>query len=69
MFSKVIESLEQNIRKQVDCNEPSSIKEINKTSTIPIELCKQKHNQIRLVLEVFAFTQLASNHIKQIRCI
>ena len=29
-FSKVIEYLEQNIRKQIDCKRPSSIKQINR---------------------------------------
>ena len=30
MFSKVIECLEQNIRKQIDCKKPSSTKQTNR---------------------------------------
>ena len=61
MFSKVIECLEQNIRKQMDCKIPSSTKQMNRVQSICIEICKQKYNQVRLVLAAFAFTKLALN--------
>ena len=39
----------------------------NRLENIHIEMCKQKYNQVRLVLEVFASTKLALNCIKQAR--
>ena len=56
--SKVIECLEQNIRKQIDCKRPSSIKQMNRLQNIPIGICKCKDNQVRLVLSVFVPTCL-----------
>ena len=58
MLSKVIENLEQNIRKQVDCKRPSGTKQMSRVQNIRIEICKYKYNQIRLVLAVFASTCL-----------
>ena len=40
VFSKVIESLEQNIRKQIDSKRSSSTKQINRVQNIRIEICK-----------------------------
>ena len=34
MFSKVIECLEQNIRKQIDCKRPSSTRQMNRVKNI-----------------------------------
>ena len=34
VFSKVIECLEQNIRKQIDCKRPSNTKQINRVQNI-----------------------------------
>ena len=47
-FSKyqVIECLEQNIRKQIDCKRPSSTKQMNIVKNIRIEICKYKYNQV-----------------------
>ena len=49
--SKVIECLEQNIRKQIACKRPSSTKRMNRVQNIQIETCKQKYDQERLVLQ------------------
>ena len=43
--SNVIECLEQNIQKQIDCKRPSSTKQMNRVQNIRIEICKQKYNQ------------------------
>ena len=40
MFSKGIESLEQNIQKQIDCKIPLSTKQMNKVQNIGIEMWK-----------------------------
>ena len=48
VFSKVIECLEQNIWKQIDCKRPSSTKQMNR-----VQIFKKKYNQVRLVLAVF----------------
>ena len=40
VFSKVIESLEQNIRKQIDSKRSSNTKQINRVQNIRIEICK-----------------------------
>ena len=40
LFSKVIECLEQNIRKQMDCERPSSTKQMNRVKNIRTEICK-----------------------------
>ena len=45
--SKVIECLEQNIRKQIACKRPSSTKRMNRVQNIQIETCKQKYDQER----------------------
>ena len=68
MFSKVIEYLELNIRKQIDCKRPSSRKEMKRVQNIRIEICKYKWNLASLVLAVFASTKLVLNYIKQVRC-
>ena len=68
MFSKVIERLEQSIRKQIDCKRPSSTKQMNRVQNIRTEICKQKYNQVRLVLAVFVVLvciKLALNYVKQ----
>ena len=54
MFSKVIEYLEQNIRKQIDQKRPPSTKQMNRSQNARIEICKYKYNQVRLALAVFA---------------
>ena len=41
---------------------------MNTVQKIHIEICKQKHNQVRLVLKVFASAKLALNYIKKPRC-
>ena len=68
MFSKLIECLEQNIQKQINCKRPSSTKEMNRVQNIRIEICKYKYNQVGFVLAVFASTKLAVSYIKQARC-
>ena len=40
--SKVMECLEQNIRKQIDCKRPSNIKQMNRLQNIQIEIWKYK---------------------------
>ena len=40
--SKVIECLEQNIRKQIDCKRPSSTKQMNRLHNIRTEIWKYK---------------------------
>ena len=71
MFSKVIECLEQHIRKQINYKRPSSRKQMNRVD-YKIFVLKyapvQKYNQIRLALAVFVSTKLALNYIKQARC-
>ena len=42
VFSKVIECLEQNIRKQIDCKRPSNTKQMNWIQIIQIEMWKYK---------------------------
>ena len=42
VFSKVIECLEQNIRKQIDCKRPSNTKQINWVQNIQIKTQKYK---------------------------
>ena len=56
MFSKLIECLEQNIQKQINCKRPSSTKEMNRVQNIRIEIWKYKYNQVGLVIAVFAST-------------
>ena len=68
VFSKVIEYLERNIRKQMDCKRPSSTKQIRRVQDIRIEIRKYRYNQAKLVLAVFAFTKLALNYNKHARC-
>ena len=41
-MSKVIECLEQNIRKQIDCKTPSNTKQMNRLQNIQIEIWKYK---------------------------
>ena len=59
LFSKVIDNLEQNIRKHISCERPSTAKQMNRVQNICVEICKQKHNQVNLALAVFALTKLA----------
>ena len=40
VFSKVIECLEQDIRKQIDCERPSSTKRMNRVQNIRIKISK-----------------------------
>ena len=40
--SKVIECLEQNIPKQIDCKRPSNTKQMNRSQNIQIEIWKYK---------------------------
>ena len=40
VFSKVIECLEQNIRKKIDWKRPSCTKQMNRVQNIPIEIWK-----------------------------
>ena len=40
MFSKVIECLEQKIRKEIDCKRPSSTKQTKRVQKIRIKICK-----------------------------
>ena len=42
VFSKVIESLEQNIRKLTDCQRPSNTKQTNWVQNIEIKMRKYK---------------------------
>ena len=42
VFSRVIECLEQNIRKQIDCKRPSNTKQMNRLQNIRIEIWKYK---------------------------
>ena len=58
MFLKVIECLEQNIQKQIDCKRPSSTKQINRVQNINIKTIKGKYKQIRGVLAFFASAKL-----------
>ena len=56
MFSKVIACLEQNIRKQIDCQRPLEAKQMNIVQNIRIGICKWKYDQVRLEIAVFAST-------------
>ena len=38
---------------------------MNRIQNIRIEICKQKHNEVRLVFAVFASTKLELNYITQ----
>ena len=40
VFSKVVEFLEQNIRKQIGCKIPSCTKQMNRVQNISTEVCK-----------------------------
>ena len=42
VFSKVIECLEQNIRKQIDCKRPSNTKQMNWVQNTQIKMRKYK---------------------------
>ena len=42
MFSKVIECLEKNIRKQIDCKRPSNTKQMNWVQNTQIKMRKYK---------------------------
>ena len=42
VFSKVIECLEQNIRKQIEYKRPSNTEQINRVQNIPTEIWKYK---------------------------
>ena len=44
-FSKVIECLEQNIRKQIDCKRPLNTKQMNRVRNIRIEIWKYKADE------------------------
>ena len=69
-MSKVIECLEQNIQKQVDCKRPSKTTQMNRLQNIQIEIWKYKalgntkHNQVKLVLAVFVSACLYQYSIK-----
>ena len=60
VFSKVIECLEQNTRKQIDCKRPSNTKQINwiqifKLKFGNIKLSNElKYSQVNLILAFFA---------------
>ena len=45
-FSKVIEYLEQSIRKQIDCKRPTSTNQMNKVWNEWTGICKQKYNLV-----------------------
>ena len=62
-----INSLEQNIRKQIDCKRPKSKKQMNRVQNIRIEIRKCKYNHVRLVLAVFDSNSLCkvSNKLYQ----
>ena len=57
-MSKVIECLEQNIRKQIDCKRPSNIKQMNRLQNTQIEIWQYK---------AVICTNIALNYIKQAR--
>ena len=57
-MSKVIELLEQNIRKQIDCKRPSNIKQMNRLQNTQIEIWQCK---------AVICTNIALNYIKQTR--
>ena len=42
VFSKVIECLEQNVRKQIDCKRPSNTKQMNWVQNTQIKMRKYK---------------------------
>ena len=57
--------------KQTDYKKPSSTKQVNSVQNITIEICKQKYNQVMLLLAVLLLlvcTKLALNYIKQAQC-
>ena len=54
---KVIESLKQNIRKQIDCKRLSNTKQMNRLQNTKL-LGNTKHNQVKLVLADFFSTYL-----------
>ena len=62
MFSKVIERLEQNIRKQIDRKKSSCTNQMNREQNIRIKICKYEYYQVSLVLAVIA---LVLNYNKQ----
>ena len=51
LSAKVMECLEQNIRKQINCKRPLSTKQINRVHNIGIEICKYT---FRKSIEVFS---------------
>ena len=57
--SKVIECLERNIWKEIDCKRPSNTKQMNRLQIFELNygntklLGNTKHNQVKLVLAVF----------------
>ena len=70
-MSKVIECLEQNIRKQIDCKRLPNTKQMNRLQNTRIEIWKYKAvRKYKLVLAVFVSaicTNIALNYIKQTR--
>ena len=75
MFSKVIECLEQNIRKEIDCKRPSGTTQMNRVQNVRIEMSKYKYHQVRLVLAVFYLlalsgvsTKLYQSNLMQLVC-
>ena len=68
VFSKVIECLEQNVRKQIDCKRPSNAKQMNRIFELKYGDRKLsnvwKYNQVSLVLAVYASVY----YIKQVQC-
>ena len=51
--------------KQIDCKGPPCIKQMNRVQNIRTEICKQKYNQVMLVLQVLASFKLALSYIKE----
>ena len=48
VFSRVIECLEQNIRKQIHCKRPSNTRQMNWVQNIQIEMRKYKAAECRM---------------------
>ena len=63
MFSKVIQCLEQNIRKQIDCKSPSNTKQIKR---VDYKIFIIKYANRNISKRGFASTNLALNYIKQV---
>ena len=57
----LIECLEENIRKHIDCERPSSQKQINRVQNSRTETCKWK---LQFLLLLVVCTNLALNYIE-----